>query len=70
MTVSMIQYTLATPDTNAKTRAIKTTLVKVPERPASCSAIITGTKAIQARGHQSTLGMLRKMNRAEQSARP
>ena len=70
MTVSMIQYTLATPDANAKARAIRTTLVKEPVRPASCRATMTGTKAIHARGHQSTLGMLRKMSRAEQRASP
>ena len=70
MTVSRIQYTLATPETKAKTRAIKATLVKDPFRPASCNATMTGTKAIQARGHQSKLGMLRKMNRAEQRASP
>ena len=59
MTVSRIQYTLATPDTNPKTREIEATLVKDPFRPASCNATMTGTKATQARGHQSNLGMLR-----------
>ena len=59
MTVSRIQYTLATPETKAKTREIKATRVKVPFRPASCNATMTGTNATQARSHQSNLGMLR-----------